>query len=157
KTLSTGPSVDSGSPPVDLGFAEASAQEQEGPDTAVAKRGDDVDGLANARAKAPDPADEGVDAGREKTDELADATAEPPGQVAGGFNKTPTETPAQPDQNLDPPTTERTGGGTDLTDGNKVQPGQSPSTNPTARKTPLRDTFNKARSDINEAVTGLSS
>ncbi|HVQ48543.1 MAG TPA: hypothetical protein VMS92_00735, partial [Mycobacterium sp.] len=119
-TLSTGPSVDSGS--ADPGFAKAT----------VVKPGEDVDGLANT-------------------------TAEPPGHVAGGFIKTTTEPPAQQDKEVDPPTAERPAGGTDLTHGNKVQPGQPPSTDPTARKTPLRDTFDKAGSDINKVVTDLSS
>jgi hypothetical protein len=150
-TLSTGSSLDSGPTPADQGLSTAgsgaAAPAQQGLATAAAA-------AANAEVAAAE-----ANASEQAAQGLADATEG--SNATKRLDTADATAPSQADQGLDTAraaaTTERPGGRTDLTDGNKVTPGQPPTANPTEHASDaLEDVQERVAEKTSHAGRGLA-
>ena len=154
-TLSAGALLDSGSQPANAGLAEVvpqtTAQDQQGGNTAVAEAVDVADSSGEL-AQEPAQLTTGLDVAARATGELPNAKAELPAQTTDGLSTTTIDTPDQDAHGIDTAKRARPAAGTDLTDGNKVEPGKPLTTG----KAPVRDAFSKADTHVTEDVTRVS-
>ena len=124
--------LNSGSAPPDPGLTETgfgtTTQAQQALDTAAKGA---VDATA-ARTQATTQAQQGLDTAGKGAAEATAARTQATTQASGRVDK-------GRDTDRDASTTGRPAGATDLTDGNKVEPGQAPTNNPTDHGTDVRE------------------